>query len=156
MTQQRQNFVAKVKLVSKLTFFCHQKCHFLLSGILQKYKGGLNYKSFQSLVNYSRYRDIGQLHGHLRNIDCLTARTACLVCFISTVKGCSKKERKEAYYNWRQQRAHKKLKQSILLRCLWLVTMLCLLFWSGGMPVVLACPCVTSLIAHPRMMSFFV
>jgi hypothetical protein len=28
---------------------------------------------------------------HLSNIDCLMACTACLVCFISTVKGCSKK-----------------------------------------------------------------
>ncbi len=31
-------------------------------------------------------------HRHLRNIDCLMAHTACLVCFISTVNGCSKKE----------------------------------------------------------------
>jgi hypothetical protein len=38
-----------------------------------------------------------QDHRHLSNIDCLTARTACLVCFISTVNGCSKKKRKEAY-----------------------------------------------------------
>jgi hypothetical protein len=33
-------------------------------------------------------------HRHLRNIDCLTARTACLVSFISTVNGCSKRKRK--------------------------------------------------------------
>jgi hypothetical protein len=32
---------------------------------------------------------------HLSNIDCLTVRTACLVCFISTVNGHSKKERKK-------------------------------------------------------------
>jgi hypothetical protein len=37
-------------------------------------------------------------HRHLRNIDCLMACTACLVCFISTVHGRSKKERKEACY----------------------------------------------------------
>jgi hypothetical protein len=30
-------------------------------------------------------------HRHLSNIDCLTVRTASLVCFISTVNGCSKK-----------------------------------------------------------------
>jgi len=36
-------------------------------------------------------------HRHLRNIDCLMARTAGLVCFISTV-AAAKKERKEAYY----------------------------------------------------------
>ncbi len=41
-------------------------------------------------------------HRHLRNIDCLTVR----VFFISTVNGCSKK-RKEAYYELRQQQAHK-------------------------------------------------
>ncbi len=29
---------------------------------------------------------------HLTNKDCLMARTACLVCFISTVNGCSKKK----------------------------------------------------------------
>ncbi len=29
-------------------------------------------------------------HRHLSNIDCLMACTACLVCFISTVNGCSK------------------------------------------------------------------
>jgi len=34
-------------------------------------------------------------HRHLRNIDCLMARTACLVCFISTVNGHSKRKRKE-------------------------------------------------------------
>jgi hypothetical protein len=32
-------------------------------------------------------------HRHLSNIDCLTAHTACLVCFISTVNGCSKKKK---------------------------------------------------------------
>jgi len=35
-------------------------------------------------------------HRHLSNIDCLKARTACLVCFISTVNGRSKKEEKKA------------------------------------------------------------
>jgi hypothetical protein len=34
-------------------------------------------------------------HRHLRNIDCLMARTACLVCFIDTVNGCSKKKKKK-------------------------------------------------------------
>jgi hypothetical protein len=37
-------------------------------------------------------------HRHLRIIDCLTVHTACLVCFISTVNGHSKKRRKEGYY----------------------------------------------------------
>jgi hypothetical protein len=38
-------------------------------------------------------------HRHLRNIDCLTACTNCLVCFISTVNSHSKRKRKrkEAY-----------------------------------------------------------
>ncbi len=30
-----------------------------------------------------------------KNIDCLTVPTACLVCFISTVNGCSNIKRKE-------------------------------------------------------------
>jgi hypothetical protein len=38
-------------------------------------------------------------HRHLSIIDCLMAHTACLVCFISTVNGGSKKERKAAYLN---------------------------------------------------------
>ncbi len=33
---------------------------------------------------------------HLRNIDCLMAHTACLVCFISTVNGRSKKIKKRS------------------------------------------------------------
>ncbi len=33
-------------------------------------------------------------HRHLSSIDCLMVRTACLVCFISTVNSHSKKERK--------------------------------------------------------------
>jgi hypothetical protein len=37
----------------------------------------------------------GANHRHLRNIDCLRARTACLVCFSSAVN--SKRKRKEAY-----------------------------------------------------------
>jgi len=32
-------------------------------------------------------------HRHLSNIDCLTAHTACLVCFISTFNGRSKKKK---------------------------------------------------------------
>jgi hypothetical protein len=35
-------------------------------------------------------------HRHLSNIDGLKARTACLVCFISTVNGDRKKERKRS------------------------------------------------------------
>jgi hypothetical protein len=36
------------------------------------------------------------IHRDLRIIDCLTARTACLVCFISTVNGRSKKRKKRS------------------------------------------------------------
>ncbi len=36
-----------------------------------------------------------------KNIDCLTAHTAWLVCFISTVNGCSNKKRKEKAYPWK-------------------------------------------------------
>jgi hypothetical protein len=46
-------------------------------------------------------------HRHLRDIYCLMAHTidlahtACLVCFISTVNGRSKKRKKKAYYERR-------------------------------------------------------
>ncbi len=45
------------------------------------------------------------------------ACTACLVCFISTVNGCSKKEKKPIKTG-ASSRHITKLKQSILLRCL--------------------------------------
>jgi hypothetical protein len=35
-------------------------------------------------------------HRHLRNIDCLMVRTACLVCFINTVNSHSKKRKKRS------------------------------------------------------------
>ncbi len=47
-----------------------------------------------------------------KNIDCLTAR----VYFISTVNGRSKKKRKEAYCELRQQRAHKQNLSNLFLR----------------------------------------
>jgi hypothetical protein len=36
----------------------------------------------------------GSNHRHLSNIDCLKARTTCLVCFISTVNGYRKKRKR--------------------------------------------------------------
>ncbi len=39
---------------------------------------------------------VGPSHRHLNNIDFLMARTACLVCFITTVNGHSKKKIKKA------------------------------------------------------------
>ncbi len=36
---------------------------------------------------------MSQKHRHISNIEFLMARTACLVCFISTVNGCSKKKK---------------------------------------------------------------
>ncbi len=36
----------------------------------------------------------GWPHRHLSNIDCLTARPACLVCFSSSVNVCSERTRK--------------------------------------------------------------
>ena len=58
-------------------------------------------------------------HRHLRNIDCLMACTACLVCFSSSVNGCSKRKEalltiKTGVSNWHIT----KLKQSIFIRCL--------------------------------------
>ncbi len=44
------------------------------------------------LGKWSENSSKGFIHRHLSNIDCLTAHTACLACFISTVNGCSKKK----------------------------------------------------------------
>jgi hypothetical protein len=58
-------------------------------------------------------------HRHLRNMDCLMVRTTCLVCFISTVNGCSKKKKEKKPITSGASSGHiTKLKQSILLRCL--------------------------------------
>jgi hypothetical protein len=66
---------------------------------------------------------LSRAHRHLRYIDCITARTACLVCFISTVNSRSKRKRKEACLLTikigASSRHITKLKQSLLLRCLW-------------------------------------
>jgi len=63
---------------------------------------------------------ISSLHRHLRITDCLMARTACLVCFISTVNGHSKKEEKKAIMGCASSGHTTKLKQSIFaLRYLW-------------------------------------
>ncbi len=60
-------------------------------------------------------------HRHLRKIDWLMARTACLVCLISTVSGHSKKmKRKKAWRCGASSRHITKLKQSIFFRYLWL------------------------------------
>jgi hypothetical protein len=53
-------------------------------------------------------------HRHLSNIDCLTARTTCLVCFISTVNGCSKNKRKKPIKTGASSSHITYLKQSIL------------------------------------------
>jgi len=47
-------------------------------------RAGAMFQNFTSLVTDARR--------HLSNINCLMAHTACLVCFISTVNGYSKKE----------------------------------------------------------------
>jgi hypothetical protein len=50
--------------------------------------------SWMLLAALKAKKSLGQFHRHLRNIDCLMVRTTCLVCFISTVNGCSKKIKK--------------------------------------------------------------
>jgi hypothetical protein len=45
------------------------------------------------LVNLGQCR-----HRHLYNIDFLMAHTACIVCFISTVNGRSKKKKKRSLF----------------------------------------------------------
>jgi hypothetical protein len=56
--------------------------------------GGLNF-----IFKHEPKQTLKLNHRHLRNIDCLTAHTTCLVCFISTVNFHSKRKRKrkEAY-----------------------------------------------------------
>ncbi len=49
-----------------------------------------------------------------KNIDCLMARTACLVCFISTVNGRSKKREKKPIMSCASSGRITKLKQSFL------------------------------------------
>jgi hypothetical protein len=41
---------------------------------------------------YNKFRHVRSNHRHLSNIDCLTACTTSLLCFISTVNGPSKKK----------------------------------------------------------------
>jgi len=41
-----------------------------------------------------RFQFVSKTHRHLSNIECIMALTAYLVCFISTVYGCSKKKKK--------------------------------------------------------------
>jgi hypothetical protein len=50
----------------------------------------------KSFIVQPQYFWLRHQHRHLSNIDCLTARTTCLVCPISTVNGHSKKKRKKA------------------------------------------------------------
>jgi hypothetical protein len=63
-------------------------------------------------------------HRHLSNKECLMACTACHVCFISTVNGCSKKIKIKGKCLGRSSASSghtTKLKQSIFFRYLWSV-----------------------------------
>jgi hypothetical protein len=79
---------------------------------------------FPALVSNTCY----SIHRHLSNIDCLMARTACLVCFISTVNGRSKK--KKPWKIGASSRHITNLKQSMLVTfdICGLILQLCLLF----------------------------
>jgi hypothetical protein len=63
---------------------------------LQKLFGGniLNGKLARFVVANIYIPAICLHHRHLSNIGCLKARTACLVCFIGTVNGHSKKKKR--------------------------------------------------------------
>jgi len=55
-------------------------------------------------------------HRHINNIDCLRVSSACLVCFLSTVNGRIKKERKKKRLKPNASSEHRTiLKQSIFL-----------------------------------------
>jgi hypothetical protein len=49
-----------------------------------------------ALATLGHKNPICVLHRYLSNIDCLMVCTACLDCFISTLNGSSKKQRKKA------------------------------------------------------------
>ncbi len=60
------------------------------------------------------------------------AHTACLVCIISTVNGCSKKKKeKKPITSGASSRHTTKLKQSKILRCLWIMVISITLFQGG-------------------------
>ncbi len=81
-------------------------------------------------------------HRHLRNIDCLMARIACLVCFISTVNSRSKKRSLLTIKTSTSSGHISKLKQSILLIYLWFpltVTEIIVYTQRGQIYTVMAC-----------------
>ncbi len=70
----------------------------------------------------SKVAGVRYIHRHLRYIDCLTAHTACLVCFSNSVSSRSKRKRKRSLITIKTGAScgHiTNLKQSMLLRCLW-------------------------------------
>ncbi len=70
---------------------------------------------FSSFVFHFRQAELIDIKDYI--IDCLMARTACLVCFISTVNGHCNKKRKEEAYPWKAGTSSihtTNLKQSIL------------------------------------------
>ncbi len=67
--------------------------------VYKRYTKGMQkvYKRHTKVHEYSQcVEHLSQTHRYLSNIDCLMSHTACLVCFISTVNGHSKKKRKKA------------------------------------------------------------
>jgi hypothetical protein len=56
--------------------------------------------SLLTLANRNMFICVAVIDVERQKIDCLMTRTACLVCFISTVNDCNKK-RKEDYYKQR-------------------------------------------------------
>ena len=60
---------------------------------------------FDLVLKHCKVSLAASFHRHLSNIDCLMARTACLVCFISTVNGRSKKKKKKRQMPWKMWRS---------------------------------------------------
>ncbi len=72
----------------------------------------LNFEfKISKIMNVDKIGLVSHSHRHLSNIDCLTAHPACLVCFISTVNGHSKKK---TWKTGARSRHITNLKQSIL------------------------------------------
>jgi hypothetical protein len=81
----------------------------------------LEQKNFLFLTGHVNNVKLWSIHRHLRNIDCLTARTACLVMNVSFVSCRSRKKKKRRLFCAALVAGTvNKLEQSILrLRYLW-------------------------------------
>jgi hypothetical protein len=97
------------KKISQVIFLLAKFVSKMITGLVsQKYQPSLplspwltQHKQKWSFLCWDDQGGLSKDHRHLSNIDCIMMYTTCLVCFISTVNGRSKKDKKEAYLDWR-------------------------------------------------------